>query len=110
MHKKYFKKESRNIWFYILDIILIFILTLRYSPYFICCCMVCNICDDIYGDFEGDDKNIYLCEINGIHIKEYRLPLDFENLKEKEKINMIFKKENMEKYKYFLNNNQINLI
>ena len=58
-----------------------------------------------------DDERIYILnQINGINIVNYELPLTFNDLNKNEKNKFIYKKENIEKYKYELNQNQINLI
>lgn len=58
-----------------------------------------------------DDKKIFtLNQIKGININKYELPSDFIDLNRKLKNELIFTKENIEKYKYKLNINQIQLI
>ena len=60
---------------------------------------------------KNDDINIcVLKELNGINIKEFELQSKFKDLNEKSKNELIFKKENIEKYEYRLKENQINLI
>jgi hypothetical protein len=51
-----------------------------------------------------------LVEFNGINIEEIELESKFGNLNEKSKREYIFKKGNVEKYEYKLNENQIGLI
>ena len=57
-----------------------------------------------------DEILIYLNQINGININKYELPKEFYDLNKAEKIKMIFKKENMTKYTYILNDIQKMLI
>ena len=57
-----------------------------------------------------DEILIYLNQINGININKYKLPKEFYDLNKAEKIKMIFKKENMTKYTYILNDIQKMLI
>ena len=58
-----------------------------------------------------DDERIYILnQINGINIVNYELPLTFNDLNKNEKNKFIYKKENIEKYEYKLNKNQIILI
>lgn len=60
--------------------------------------------------FYDDQKVFILNNINGININAFKLPNGFYNLNEKDKIKLIFKKENIKNYNYKLNLNQINLI
>ena len=57
-----------------------------------------------------DEKTIVLKEINGVKIFDYELPLTFDNLNKNEKNKFIYKKKNIQMYKYELNEDQINLI
>ena len=59
---------------------------------------------------ENCGRMIILNEINGINIDNYELPFEFKQLKKIEKIELIFKNENMEKYIYKLKDIEINII
>lgn len=54
--------------------------------------------------------NFFINQFNGININNFYLPDRFDNLSDKEKNEIIFKKENKAKYKYESNDNKINLI
>ena len=97
---------SDMFWFYETDIILIII----YSIYLLLPFIISLILIKSYkGDW--DDEKIYtLYQLKGIDIHNYRLPSDFSDLSEKAKREFIFKAENMEKYKYNINNYQKELI
>jgi len=58
----------------------------------------------------SDISKHILKELNEININDFELPTEFENLNEKEKLELIFKKENMKKYEYDLDDNQIGII
>ena len=99
------KKEDRKKYNFcdlylcdIIQIIYILFLFVKYLIYF------------IYDKFRGDEKQIDLKQINGINIILFGLPIEFDNYNNKSKNEFIFKKENIEKYEYDLNGNQINLI
>ena len=55
-----------------------------------------------------DEKSIFLNQINGFDICDFKLPSKFENLNKMKKIEVIF--ENMENYKSKLDDAQLNLI
>ena len=55
-------------------------------------------------------KTIILSQINGFDICNFELPLEFGKLNKINKIQMIFKKENMEKYIWILDETQLRLI
>ena len=55
-------------------------------------------------------KKYYLRKINGFDICDFELPLEFDKLNDKDKIKIIFKNENMEKYRYALDYSQRKLI
>ena len=57
-----------------------------------------------------DIKKYYLIQINGFDICDFELPLEFDKLNDKDKIKIIFKNENMEKYRYAFDYSQIKLI
>ena len=100
------KKEDRKKYdfydlylFDIMKIVCVLIIFVVYLIYFI-----------IWDKFEDDEKQIDLKQINGINIISFNLPEEFDNYNNKSKNEFIFKKENIEKYEYDLNGNQINLI
>ena len=66
----------------------------------------------LYDIKKNKDEVIIPClkQIKGINIIDYDLPLKVFNLNEKEKYELIFKKENIKWYGYKLSDNQINLI
>jgi hypothetical protein len=99
------KKEDRkkysfcDLYLYdIIHIVFVLILFVGYLIYF------------IRDKFRDDGKQIDLKQINGINIISFNLPEEFDNYNNKSKNEFIFKKENIENYKYDLNGNQINLI
>ena len=58
-----------------------------------------------------DDKKLYILnQINGFDIFGFEFNSEFENLNDKNKLRIIFKKENMRIYEYKLNYSQIKLI
>ena len=57
-----------------------------------------------------DYKSVTVNQLNGINILDYSLPINFTNFSIKEKNEEIFKKDNMKKYQYKLQDNQISLI
>ena len=61
-------------------------------------------------DVSDDIKKFFINQINGINICPFELPNNFINLSDKEKNEIIFKKENFSKYKYKSNTNKISLI
>ena len=99
------KKEDRKKYNFcdlylcdIIQIVFVLILFVGYLLFF------------IRDKFEDDEKQIDLKQINGINIISFNLPEEFDNYNNKSKNEFIFKKENIENYKYDLNGNQINLI
>ena len=98
-------KTSKLTWFYSFDLALIVFMSFYilynfaiYYLFWITCQITCYI------------KINCLVELNGINIEEIELESKFGNLNEKSKREYIFKKENIEKYEYKLNENQIGLI
>ena len=69
----------------------------------------CLFCCLLIEDFD-DIKLNSLLEINGIKINEFKLASEFDGLDEKSKNKFVFKKENVENYRYKLNEIQINTI
>jgi len=63
-----------------------------------------------FGKKDDDIKELVLNQINRININDFKLPPEFDNLNEKAKNEFIFNKNNMKKYEYKLNENQIDLI
>jgi hypothetical protein len=106
--KKELIEEGPSIltWFYSFDIALIFLISftlfINLMLNFLFCCLLIEDFDDI--------KLNSLLEINGIKINEFKLASEFDGLDEKSKNEFVFKKENVEKYEYELNENQINTI
>ena len=106
-------KKRKIIWFYGFDIAIIvflclyiLILLLRYILKSISegIDYLCSLMDNDY------DKECFLHQFNGINIKNFDLSLRFSNLSDKEKNEIIFKKENKEKYKYNIDDDKIDLI
>ena len=100
-------QKSYIIWFYGFDAVIIFFLSfyilsliLLLPPYFIANLILIN--DDI--------KKKFINQLNGINICPFELPCFFDNSNYKEKIEIIFKKENLAKYRYKSNTNKIYLI
>ena len=60
--------------------------------------------------FAEDIKSIILNQINGFDISDFELPLEFDDLNKMGKIEMIFKKANMKRYEYKLDDTQKILI
>ena len=58
----------------------------------------------------NDNISISLIQINGFHISDSFIPLEFLDLDKINKIKMIFKKENIEKFEYKLDDAQFNFI
>ena len=106
--KEEIKKTLDSPWFYSFDTFMVVFI----SPQIIF--IIINliiICFDIYKKgLQGfdDSKVFFLNNFKGIKIIEFELPSETYNLNNKNA--QIFKKENVEKYKYSLNENQINLI
>ena len=106
--KEEIKKTLDSPWFYSFDTFMVGFI----SPQIIF--IIINliiICFDIYKKgLQGfDDSQVFfLNNFKGINIIEFELPSETYNLNNKNA--QIFKKENVEKYKYSLNENQINLI
>ena len=98
-------KPVKLVWFYNFDIAIIFFMS--FNLFFnLIEIMVLEARDD---DF--DDKKLYILrQINGFDICDINLPSEFDKLNDKDKIKMIFKKENMEKYEYKLDVAQLKLI
>jgi len=103
--KEYLKSQ----WFYKFDITLIVFMTLFISYYFIF--LIYVIICFFQNDLElSDQRTFYLNQIQRFKINEFQLPSKFDKLNKKEQYEFIFKKENIEKYEYILNANQILLI
>ena len=104
-HENYYFRQYERLWFYAMDIDIISII----SFYIIFTLFVIlAICFD-YKNYNDKETNI-LVNITGIKIVDYKLPENFSDLSEKERINLLFSKSNMEQYKYELNKDQITLI
>ena len=58
----------------------------------------------------GDIKKIYVHHINGINIYPFELSVSFNNLSDKEKNEIIFRKENLIEYLYKSNPDKRNLL
>lgn len=95
----------KHLWFYDFDIAIIIIAGILLI-YYLTNILAIILDEDNYDDY----KEIYLKQINGINITELEVPLEFDNLNKKKQNYVIFKKDNIERYKYKLNENQINLI
>ena len=98
-------KPVKLVWFYNFDIAIIIFMSINLL-FNLIEIMVLETNDD---DF--DDKKLYILrQINGFDICDFELPSAFENLNDKDKIKIIFKKESMEKYEYKLDVAQLKLI
>jgi len=96
-------RDSNSIWFLYLDLctILLTIMNIFFQFTLIIICFQ-KRADDI--------KELFLIQINRININDFKLPSNLDNLNEKAKNEFIFNKNNMKKYEYKLNENQIDLI
>ena len=104
-YENHYLMHDERLWFYTMDIHIISFL----SFYIIFTLFVIlAICFD-YENYNDKETNI-LVNITGIKIVDYKLPENFSDLSEKERINLLFSKSNMEQYKYELNKDQITLI
>ena len=99
------KSSSRNNWYFVFNSVLIFFLFLSFG---INLKTLFLFLDEI-NQF-SDEKFFILNKINGLKIRDYTLPLEFNKLNEKDKLKMLFKEENMKKYRYVLDNAQKELI
>ena len=97
------EKNLKIIWFYVFDVWIIILLGFYILIYFIS--LLISISDE-----SEDIKKFFINQINGINICPFELPNNFINLSDKEKNEIIFKKENFSKYKYKSNTNKISLI
>ena len=99
---KRIKEASNSIWFYAFDYFLIIFIFIYFTIFI---SIIPFSCGKI-----GDIKEIFLNQINRINIDDFKLPSNFDDLNKKAKNEFIFNKNNMKKYEYKLNQNQINLI
>ena len=98
------EKNFKIIWFCVFDAYIIIVLSLYILIEF-SILLVVSISDQ-----SEDIKKFFINQINGINICPFELPNNFINLSDKEKNEIIFKKENFSKYKYKSNTNKISLI
>ena len=98
-------KDKTSVWFFSFDLALVCILSYFYFLEFGFLFYVW-----IENKHYDDSKRNILIELNGIKINIFGLSSEFDVLDEKSKNELIFKKENIEKYEYELNENQINII
>ena len=94
-------KTSILTWFYSFDLALIVFMSVKIAIYSLFLLGLGVAPKDI-----DDIKRDILIELNGIKINDFY----FYDSIEKSKNELIYKKENIEKYEYELNDNQINLI
>lgn len=94
-------------WFYTFDKALVCLLP--FVLFFIFLSSLSALTYIIRGSDE-DEKWIILNQINGYDIVYFYLPLEFEDLNKKDKLGIIFKKENMKQYKCKLDDTQRILI
>ena len=106
--KKYKKNPLKFLWFYKFDIGIICFMSINIFLYLIL--ILYPFCGGGYPVGLDDIKKYYLRQINGFDICDFKLPLEFDKLNDKDKIKIIFKKENMEKYRYAFDYSQIKLI
>ena len=90
-------------WFYKLDIIIIVL-------YSICLCILIFSFLFLFLVKEDDECKLVLKQIKGVNIIDYDLPSEFLGFSTKEKNEFVFNKENLKKYEYRLNYDQIELI
>jgi len=100
---------SKLIWFYPFDIFIIVWICLDFLFQMMIMIIIIFILKD-RSIVCCKKKTIILNQFKGLKIIYQKLPKKFNNLSEKEKIEFIFKKDNIKKYEYKLNENQINLI
>ena len=98
-----FINDSNSIWFFYFDLCEIIFIIINIFFQFIVI-----IID--FGKRADDIKELFLNQINRININDFEIPSEFDNLNEKAKNEFIFNKNNMKKYEYKLNENQIDLI
>ena len=106
--KKYKKNPLKFLWFYKFDIGIICFMSINIFLYLIL--ILYPFCGGGYPVGLDDIKKYYLRQINGFDICDFELPSEFDKLNDKDKIKIIFKKENMEKYRYAFDYSQIKLI
>ena len=106
--KQIIKTQLSHIWFGSFNIAIIIFIFLTLLNNFIFVIITLSCCDE--NDTYDDKKSIILKRINEINICDFKLPLEFDNLNEKGKLKMIFKEENMKKYKYKINYEQFMLL
>ena len=101
--KEYDGKIGKILWFDTFDLFLIVLLSLFliFNLFFFASDFLC---------FKNNKKTIILSQINGFDICNFELPLEFGKLNKINKIQMIFKKENMKKYIWKLDETQLRLI
>ena len=104
------KKPVKLVWFYNFDIAIICLMSFSLTIYLLSFCVFCFV--EHYDEFDDfDDKILYILrQIRGLDICDYELPSEFEISDDKDKIKTIFKKENMKKYRYKLDDIQLKLI
>ena len=104
-YENHYLMYDERLWFYSMDIHIISFLSFYI---FFTLIVILAICFD-QENYNDEETNI-LVNITGIKIVDYKLPENFSDLSEKERINLLFSKSNMEQYKYELNKDQITLI
>ena len=105
--KYLYKKDSNLFWFEDFDTAIIAILPTIYI--ILSCVIAFKYREKRFFQVE-DYKTVTVNQLNGINILDYSLPINFTNFSIKEKNEEIFKKDNMKKYQYKLQDNQISLI
>ena len=105
--KYLYKKDSNLFWFEDFDKAIIAILPTIYI--ILSCVIAFKYREKRFFQVE-DYKSVTVNQLNGINILDYSLPINFTNFSIKEKNEEIFKKDNMKKYQYKLQDNQISLI
>ena len=91
-------------WFYNFDEIFTYL-----WPVILLIIFISSLCYFI-NSYVEDKKSIFLYQINGFDISDFELPTEFDDLNNIGKIQMIFKKENMKRYKCELDDTQKILI
>ena len=98
------KKSVKLLWFYDFDIAILGFMPIYLLLYFLLYFVG-------FDEDKFDDKKLYILnQINGFDIFGFEFNSEFENLNDKNKLRIIFKKENMRIYEYKLNYSQIKLI
>ena len=102
------KENSIIIWFYAFDVSLIILL----SSYILAssCLLLVSTSEGELQPFKDDIKKFFVNQINGINICPFELLDAFDNSNDKEKNEIIFRRDSLSEYKYKSNPNKIDSI